>query len=59
MFEILLVDDYEMNVEILEAYLQKSKLPLNMHKAYDGKSALEILAKQKMDIVLLNIQQFV
>ena len=55
MFEILLVDDYEMNVEILEAYLKKSKLPLNMHKAYDGKSALEILAKQKMDIVLLDV----
>ena len=31
---ILLVDDYEVNIDLLEAYLELSDIPVNIYKAY-------------------------
>ncbi len=51
--EILVVDDKAQNAELLEAYLLS--LNANIRIASDGIEALEMVAQQKPDIVLLDI----
>lgn len=55
MFQALIVDDYEMNIEILEAYLKRTKLFLNIFKSANAKDALDILHKETIDIALLDV----
>lgn len=53
MAKILLVDDDEKNLELLEAIL--SPLGYDILKADDGVSALSIIKKEKVDLVLLDV----
>lgn len=55
MFKVMLVDDYEMNLEILEAYLRRSELPLEIYTAMDGQGAMRILHERSIDIALLDV----
>ena len=50
---ILVVDDNRENLELLEAYLED--LDCETIPAYDGPEALEIIKKDKPDLILLDI----
>jgi CheY-like chemotaxis protein len=50
---ILVVDDNRENLELLEAYLED--LDCRTIPAYDGPEALEIVKKNKPDLILLDI----
>ena len=50
---ILIVDDNRENLELLEAYLED--IECRTIAAYDGPDALEIIKKDKPDLVLLDI----
>jgi DNA-binding response OmpR family regulator len=50
---ILVVDDNEKNVELLEAILQAADF--EVLKAYDGKQAIEMVGKERPDLLLLDI----
>lgn len=50
---ILVVDDEKEIVELEEVYLKEAGY--EVLKAYDGKKALEILAKEKIDLLVLDI----
>ncbi len=50
---ILVVDDNRENLELLEAYLED--IPCETIPAYDGPEALDIVKKQKPDLILLDI----
>ena len=50
---ILVVDDNRENLELLEAYLED--LDCRTIPAYDGPEALEIVKKDKPDLILLDI----
>ena len=50
---ILVVDDEKEIVELEEVYLKEAGY--GVLKAYDGKKALEILAKEKIDLLVLDI----
>jgi two-component system OmpR family response regulator len=50
---ILVVDDEEKIVEILKAYLERENYQVLV--AYDGRSALELAAKQPPDLVILDL----
>ncbi len=50
---ILVVDDNRENLELLEAYLEN--LDCRTIPAYDGPEALEIVKKDKPDLILLDI----
>lgn len=54
-FQILLVDDYDINLEILEAYLAKSEMDLTILKASNAKEALKIIEQENLDLVLLDV----
>ena len=51
--KILVVDDNEKNVELLEAILQAADF--EVLKAYDGKQAIEMVGRQRPDLLLLDI----
>ena len=51
--KVLIVDDNEQNVELLEAYL--ADVGYQVAKAYDGDEALEAVAKDPPDLILLDI----
>ena len=50
---ILVVDDNQQNLELLQAYLED--IDCETAAAYDGPQALEMIAKKKHDLVLLDI----
>ncbi len=50
---ILVVDDNQQNLELLQAYLEN--LDCETVAAYDGPQALEMIAKNKPDLILLDI----
>jgi two-component system alkaline phosphatase synthesis response regulator PhoP len=50
---ILVVDDNEQNLELLQAYLEELGCPIRT--AIDGAEALESIAKEPPDIVLLDV----
>lgn len=50
---ILIVDDNRENLELLEAYLED--IECRTIAAYDGPEALEIIKKDKPDLILLDI----
>jgi CheY-like chemotaxis protein len=50
---ILVVDDNRENLELLEAYLED--IDCRTIAAYDGPEALEIIKKDKPDLILLDI----
>lgn len=50
---VLLVDDNEQNLELLEAYLEELGVPIVT--ATDGQQALDLAAKQKPSVVLLDV----
>lgn len=52
---ILLVDDYEVNLDLLEAYLELSGIPLVLHKARNGKEAYAIIEQYTLDLILLDV----
>ncbi|MBT3198431.1 MAG: response regulator [Phycisphaerales bacterium] len=51
--KILVVDDNEQNLELLVAYLESLKCPVVT--AFDGVDALEKIAAEKPDLILLDI----
>ena len=50
---VLIVDDNAQNLELLQAYLEE--IDCDTIPAYDGLQALELVAKRKPDLVLLDI----
>lgn len=52
-YKILVVDDVMTNVLLLEVLLNKEGF--NVITANDGKSAIDIIAKEKLDLILLDI----
>jgi len=50
---VLVVDDNQQNLELLQAYLED--IECETLAAYDGPEALQIVAKEKPDLVLLDI----
>lgn len=52
---ILIVDDDVLFVQALEDHILEKGESFNIIKSYDGKKALEILEKEKIDLVLLDI----
>lgn len=52
---ILLVDDYEVNIDLLEAYLELSDIPVNIYKAYNGAQAYAYIEQQSLDMILLDV----
>ncbi len=50
---ILVVDDNEQNLELLQAYLED--IDCNTVSAYDGQEALEVIAKEAPDLILLDV----
>ncbi len=51
--KILVVDDSEKNVELLEAILQAADF--EVLKAYNGKQAIEMVGKERPDLILLDL----
>lgn len=52
---ILLVDDYEVNLELLEAYLELSGIPMNIYKAYTVAEAYRQIEQRSLDLILLDV----
>ena len=50
---ILLVDDNQQNLELMQAYLES--LPCRLSTARDGLEAIEVLQREKPDLVLLDV----
>ena len=50
---VLVVDDQEINVDILSSMLEDT---YNVHSAFNGQEALEILDKADVDLVFLDLQ---
>lgn len=50
---VLIVDDNQQNVELLAAFLES--LPLKLEMAYDGVEALEKVAANPPDLILLDV----
>ncbi len=52
---VLLVDDYEVNLELLEAYLELSGIPMNIYKAMNCAEAYDCVERINLDLVLLDV----
>ncbi len=52
---VLLVDDYEVNLELLEAYLDLSGIPMNLYKAANCAEAYSWIERVNLDLVLLDV----
>ncbi len=52
---ILLVDDYEVNLDLLEAYLELSGIPLEIYKARNGIEAYAMIEQYTFDLILLDV----
>ena len=53
--QVLLVDDYEVNLELLEAYLTLSEIPMRIFKASNGAEAYQCINQNKLDLILLDV----
>ncbi|RJE87449.1 response regulator [Paenibacillus sp. 1011MAR3C5] len=57
MYRLLIVDDLPIIVDgLLELFEQTEHLQLEVHKAYSGEEALQILSQHRIDIVLSDIK---
>ncbi|MBF0533014.1 MAG: response regulator [Candidatus Omnitrophica bacterium] len=54
--KILIVDDTEVNRELLKETLRTAQGSYQITEAADGKTALEMIARERPDIVLLDVQ---
>lgn len=52
---VLLVDDCEVNLELLEAYLELSNIPTNIYKAHNGAEAYACIEQKSLDLILLDV----
>ena len=52
---ILLVDDYEVNLDLLEAYLEFSGIPMQIYKAHGGAEAFAVIEQKTLDLILLDV----
>ena len=52
---VLLVDDYEVNIELLEAYLELSGIPMTIYKAYNCAQAYACIEQTELDLILLDV----
>ncbi len=52
---ILLIDDYEVNLELLEAYLDLSGIPMHLYKAANCAEAYDWIERVNLDLVLLDV----
>ncbi|NLT95442.1 MAG: SpoIIE family protein phosphatase [Clostridia bacterium] len=53
--KILIVDDNEINIDLIEAYLLQDKRDVHILKARDGYQALEVIEANEPDLVLLDV----
>ncbi len=53
--KVLLVDDYEVNLDLMEAYLELSGIPLELYKARTGAEAYTIIEQHTLDLILLDV----
>lgn len=52
---VLLVDDYEANLDLLEAYLELSGIPMQLYKARNGAEAYAMIKQYTFDLILLDV----
>lgn len=52
---VLLVDDYEVNLELLEAYLEVSGIPMNIYRACNCAEAYHYIQRIRLDLILLDV----
>ncbi len=52
---VLLVDDYEVNLELLEAYLELSGIAMNIYKAMNCAEAYDCVERINLDLILLDV----
>ena len=55
--KVLIVDDVEVNVKLLEAYL--AKFDFIILKAYGGNEALKIAKDEHPNLILLDVMHFI
>lgn len=53
MFNVLIIDDEEEIVELIEVYLKNEGY--KVYKAYNGKDGLEIIEKETIHLIILDI----
>lgn len=52
---VLLVDDYGINLDLLEAYLELSGIPMNIYRAYNVAEAYAQIEQRSLDLILLDV----
>ncbi len=52
---LLIVDDHEVNIELMEIYIESRYPKAKVHKAIDGIGAMEVLSNEKIDLVFLDV----
>ncbi|HQU58165.1 MAG TPA: response regulator [Saprospiraceae bacterium] len=55
-FDLLLVEDHKMNQLVAKKTLEKKWKNINVFLAENGEEAIQLLKKQKVDIILMDIQ---
>jgi len=53
--KILIVDDNEINIDVIEAFLLQNNKEITVLKASDGQKALDIIRTGKPDLILLDV----
>ncbi|MGD1822008.1 MAG: response regulator transcription factor [Pleomorphochaeta sp.] len=56
MYNLLIADDEQLERDAIEFLIKKRKLPFNVIKARNGKEALNIFKKNKIDFLILDIK---
>lgn len=54
--KILIVDDEEVFAESLSTFLQRESEDLSVITAYNGEEALEIIARERVDLIVSNLE---
>lgn len=54
-FKILIVDDNEINIDLIEAYLIQANRDIHILKATDGYQALKMIEANEPDLILLDV----
>lgn len=52
---VLIIDDYAVNIELLESYLMTSNFNLNIYKATSGLEAMQIFNSKELDLVITDV----
>mgnify|MGYP001668323452 FL=1 len=54
-FTVLIIDDYALNLELLESYLMNSRFNMTILKAATGLEAMQIFNSNELDLVITDV----